>query len=111
MFTFTQKNPSEFLVEQRVKSNEKWAQSNEQRVKSNEQRAESNEQRAKSNEQRAKSNEQRAESNEQQTKSNEQRAKVTCSEQRAAIFTSKNHYTTSRKCRNSKPCWHRIRTP
>ena len=39
------KNPSEFLVEQRAKSNE-------QRVKSNGQRAKSNGQRAKSNEQR-----------------------------------------------------------
>ena len=45
LFTFTKKNPSEFLVEQRVKSNE-------QRVKSNEQRAKSNEQQAKSNEQK-----------------------------------------------------------
>ena len=67
MFTLTKKNPSEFLVEQRAKSNE-------QRAKSNEQRAKSNKQRAKSNEQRARSNEQRVKSNEQLTKSNEQRA-------------------------------------
>ena len=54
LFTFTQKkNSSEFLVEQRAKSNK-------QRAKINEQRAESNEQPAKSNEQRAKSSEQRA---------------------------------------------------
>ena len=47
LFTFTQKkNPSEFLVEQQVKSNEQQAKSNEQRPKSNEQRAKSNEQRA-----------------------------------------------------------------
>ena len=40
LFTFTQKkNPSEFLVEQRVKSNEQRAKSNEQQAKSNEQRA------------------------------------------------------------------------
>ena len=51
LFTFTKKkNLSEFIVEQRVKSNE-------QRIKSNEQRAKNNDQRAKSNEQRAKSNE------------------------------------------------------
>ena len=49
LFTFTQKkNPSEFLVEQQVKSNEQQAKSNEQRPKSNEQRAKSNEQRTKS---------------------------------------------------------------
>ena len=46
LFTFTKKNPSEFLVEQRVKSNEQLAKSNEQLAKSNEQRAKSNEQRA-----------------------------------------------------------------
>ena len=45
LFTFTQKkNPSEFLVEQQVKSNEQQAKSNEQQAKSNEQRAKSNEQ-------------------------------------------------------------------
>ena len=71
MFTFTKKNPLEFLVEQRAKSNE--------------QRAKSNEQRAKNNEQRAKSNEQRVKSNEQQTKNNEQ--KVTSNKQRAKSFT------------------------
>ena len=60
MFTFTQKNLSELLVEQRVKSNEQRAKSNEHRAKSNEQQAESNEKRANSNEQRAKSNEQGA---------------------------------------------------
>ena len=47
------KKPSEFLVEQRAKSNEQRAKSNEQRAKSNKQRAKSNEQRAKSNKQRA----------------------------------------------------------
>ena len=40
LFTFTQKkNPSEFLVEQRVKSNEQRAKTDEQRAKTNEQRA------------------------------------------------------------------------
>ena len=47
------KNPSEFLVEQQVKSNEERAKSNEQRAKSNEQLAKSNEQRARSKQQRA----------------------------------------------------------
>ena len=65
MFTFTQKNPSEFLVEQWVKSNKKRVKSSEQRAKINEQRAESNKQRAKTNKQRAKTNEQQAKSNEQ----------------------------------------------
>ena len=51
----SKKIPSEFLVEQRVKSNEQRAKSNEQRAKSNEQRVKSNEKRAKSNEQQAKS--------------------------------------------------------
>ena len=73
--TFTKKNPSEFLLAQRLKSNEQRAKSNEQRAKSNEQRPKRNEQQAKSNEQRAESNEQRAKSDEQQAKSNEQRAK------------------------------------
>ena len=45
-FTLTKKNPSEFLVEQWVKSNEQRAKSNEQKVTSNEQRARSNKQRA-----------------------------------------------------------------
>ena len=44
LFTFTQKNLSEFFVEQRAKSNEQRAKSNEQRVKSNEQQAKNNEQ-------------------------------------------------------------------
>ena len=35
LFTFTQKNPSEFLVKQRAKSNEQRAKSNEQRAKTN----------------------------------------------------------------------------
>ena len=39
LFTFTKKNPPEFLVEQRAKSNEQKVTSNEQRGKSNEQRA------------------------------------------------------------------------
>ena len=47
------KNPSEFLVEQRVNSNEQRAKRNEQRAQSNEQQAQSNEQQAQSNEQRA----------------------------------------------------------
>ena len=34
MFSFTQKKPSEFLVEQRVKSNDQRVKSNEQRGKS-----------------------------------------------------------------------------
>ena len=47
--TFTQKkNPPEFLVEQRGKSNEQQAKSNEQEVTSNEQKVTSNEQGAKS---------------------------------------------------------------
>ena len=41
MFTFTKKNPSEFLVEQRAKSNEQRTKNNEQKVTSNEQRAKS----------------------------------------------------------------------
>ena len=48
LFTFTKKNPSEFLVEQRAKSNKQRAQSNKQQAKSNEQRAKSNERQAKS---------------------------------------------------------------
>ena len=79
LFTFTIKNFSEFLVEQRAKSNK--------------QRAKSNEQRAKSNEQRAKSNEQRAESNEQRAESNEQPAKSSASQQ-LILFT----YTPFWKC-------------
>ena len=40
LFTFTQKkDPSEFLIEQRVKSNKQRAKNNEQRAKSDEQRA------------------------------------------------------------------------
>ena len=54
LFTFTKKNPPEFLVEQRAKSNEEKVTSNEQRGKSNEQRAKSFEQKVTSNEQRAK---------------------------------------------------------
>ena len=41
LFTFTQKIPSEFLAEQRAKSNEQRAKGNEQRAKTNEQRAKS----------------------------------------------------------------------
>ena len=52
LFTFTKKNPSEFLVEQRVKSNEQRAKSNKQRAKS-----ESNEQKVTSNKQKVTSNE------------------------------------------------------
>ena len=47
MFTFTEKNYLEFLVELRVKSNKQRAKSNEQQVKTNKQRAKTNEQRAK----------------------------------------------------------------
>ena len=39
LLAFTKNNPSEFLVEQRVNSNEQRAKSKEQRAKSNEQRA------------------------------------------------------------------------
>ena len=46
LFTLTKKSPSEFLVEQRAKSNEQQAKSNEQRPRSNEQRVKSNEQQA-----------------------------------------------------------------
>ena len=43
LFTLTKKrNSSEFLVEQRVKSNKQRTKSNEQQTKSNEQRAKSN---------------------------------------------------------------------
>ena len=38
-FTFTIKNPSEFLVEQRAKSNEQRADSKKQRAKTKQQRA------------------------------------------------------------------------
>ena len=48
LFTFTQKNSSEFLVEQRAKTNEQRAKTNGQRAKNNKQRAKTNEQRAKS---------------------------------------------------------------
>ena len=41
LFTLTKKNPSDFLVEQRAKTNEQQAKSNEQRAKSNEQQAKS----------------------------------------------------------------------
>ena len=45
LFTFIQKKyTSNFLVEQRVKSNEQRAKSSEQRAKTNQQRAKSNEQ-------------------------------------------------------------------
>ena len=51
MFTFTQKNLLEFLVEQRVKSNEQRAKSKKQRAKreSNEQKVTSNKQKVTSN--------------------------------------------------------------
>ena len=39
MFAITEKNTSEFLGEQRVKSNEQRAKCNEQQTKGNEQRA------------------------------------------------------------------------
>ena len=70
------KSPSEFLVEQRVKGDEKQAKRNKQRAKTNEQRSKTNEKRAKNNEQRAKINKQRAKYNEQRAKSNEQRAEA-----------------------------------
>ena len=43
LFTFTQKNLSEFLVKKRVKSNEQREKSNKQRAKSNKRQAKSNE--------------------------------------------------------------------
>ena len=46
LLTLTKKTPSEFLVEQQVKSNEQRAKSIEQQAKSNKQRAKSNVQRA-----------------------------------------------------------------
>ena len=60
LFTFTQKNPPEFLVKHRAKLNEQRAESNERGAKGNEQRAKMNEQRGKANEKRAKTKEQRA---------------------------------------------------
>ena len=39
LFTFTKKNPSEFLVEGQAKSNEQREKNNKQQAKSNEQRA------------------------------------------------------------------------
>ena len=61
-----QKYPSEFLVEQLIKSNHERTKSKEQRAKSNEQRAKSKKQQAKvtSNEQKVMSNEQKITSNE-----------------------------------------------
>ena len=56
IFYSLKKNPSEFLVEQRVKSNEQRAKSNEQRAKSNEQQVKSNEQRTTNKEFHLKSN-------------------------------------------------------
>ena len=91
LFTLTQKDPSEFPVEQRVKSNEQRVKSDEQQSKSNEQQAKNNEQRRKSKDQRAK-----ATSNEEKVTSNKQ--KVTSNEQRAKSFTSLFFYR-----RNNKP--------
>ena len=48
LLTFTKKNPSEFLAEQRAKSNEQKVRSNEQKVTSIDQKVTSNEQRVKS---------------------------------------------------------------
>ena len=60
LFTFTQKkNPSKFLVQQRVKSNEQKVASNEQKVTSNEQKVTSNEQKVTSNKPKLTSNEQK----------------------------------------------------
>ena len=53
------RHPSEFLVKQRVKTNEQLAKSRVTR-KNSEQRAKSNERQTKNNEQRAKTNKQRA---------------------------------------------------
>ena len=53
LFTFTQKNPPEFLVKHRAKFNEQRAESNERGAKGNEQRGKANEKRAKTKEQRA----------------------------------------------------------
>ena len=44
LFTFTKKDPSEFIVEQRAKSNEQKLTSNWQKVTNNEQKVTSNEQ-------------------------------------------------------------------
>ena len=60
LFTFTQRTPSEFLVRQRVRSNQQGAKLNEQWTESDEQRAKSNEQRVKTSNEGKK--EQRAES-------------------------------------------------
>ena len=60
LLTFTQKNPSEFLVEQRGKSNK-----HEQQAKSNELKITSDEQKVKSSEQKLTSNKQKLTSNEQ----------------------------------------------
>ena len=43
VYSYSKKNPSEFLVEHRLKSEEQQAKSHEQIAKSNEQRAKSNE--------------------------------------------------------------------
>ena len=52
---YSKKIPSEFLVEQLVKSNEQRAKSNEQKVTSNEWKVTRNEQKVTTNEQQAKS--------------------------------------------------------
>ena len=67
LLTFTQKNPSEFLVEQRVKSNkhEQQAKSNELKITSSEQNVTSDEQKVKSSDQKLTSNKQKLTSNEQ----------------------------------------------
>ena len=90
------KNPSEFLVEQRVKRDKQRVKSNKQQAKSKEQRAKSNEQQAKSNKQRAKTNKQCAKSNEQKLTNNEQREKSFISIERKPSET-KILTTTQRK--------------
>ena len=86
VYFYSKKNPSEFLVEQRVKSNEQQAKSNDQRVKSNVQNVTSNDQNITSNEPKGMKNKQKVTSNKQKVTSNEQ--KVTSNEQRAKRSTS-----------------------
>ena len=69
VYFYSKKNPSEFLVEQRVKSNEQQAKSNDQRVKSNVQNVTSNDQNITSNEPKGVKNKQKVTSNEQRAKS------------------------------------------
>ena len=80
VYFYSKKNPSEFLVEQRVESNEQQAKSNDQRVKTNVQNVTSNDQNITSNEPKGMKSKQKVTSNEQKVTSNEQRAKSSSSE-------------------------------